>query len=147
MTYKMLAVALAVVFYAAPANAQQTQPPYGAPITLEVAKKVMAGAEAEAARNNLAVVITIIDSGGNMVMMHRIDNTQLASINASEGKAQTALAFKRPSKQLEEAVAAGGAGLRLVGLKNIWPIEGGVPLLVDGKIVGAIGISGALSSQ
>lgn len=147
MRYRLSAVMLALALFAVPASAQQTPPPYGAPITLETAKKIMAAAEAEAARNNQAVVITIIDSGGNTVMMHKFDNTQFASIDASAGKAQTALAFKRPSKHLEDAVAAGGAGMRLVGLKNIWPIEGGFPIVIDGKIAGAIGVSGALASQ
>lgn len=148
MTLKTLAFALAFALSAAwPAAAQQVTPPYGPPITLDMAKKVMAGAEAEAAKNTWTVVITIVDSGGNPVMMHRIDNTQLASVAASAGKAQTAIAFKRPSKQLEDAVAAGGPGLRLIGLKDIWPIEGGLPIIVDGKVVGAIGVSGSLSSQ
>ena len=70
-----------------------------------------------------------------------------ASIAASEGKARTALTFKRPSKALDDAIAAGGAGLRLLAVKDITPLEGGIPILVDGKIVGAIGVSGALSSQ
>jgi glc operon protein GlcG len=76
-----------------------------------------------------------------------MDNTQLASIGASEGKASTSVRFKRPSKALDDAIAAGGAGLRLLALKDITPLEGGVPILLDGRIVGAIGVSGALSSQ
>jgi uncharacterized protein GlcG (DUF336 family) len=132
----------------APAFAQQpTTPPYGPPITLDDAKRVMAAAELEAAKNSWQVAITILDSGGNLVMFHKIDNTQLASITASEGKARTALTFKRPSKVLDDAIAAGGAGLRLLAVKDITPLEGGIPILVDGKIVGAIGVSGALSSQ
>lgn len=148
MTARLFAIAFAAFFLtAAPASAQQTPPPYGAPITLEVAKKIMAAAEAEAVKNNWQVVITIIDSGGHMVAMQRSDNTQLASISASEGKAQTSLAFKLPSKALEDAIAAGGAGIRLLALKNIAPFEGGLPIIVDGKIIGAIGVSGALSAQ
>jgi uncharacterized protein GlcG (DUF336 family) len=107
----------------------------------------MAAAELEAAKNSWQVAITILDSGGNLVMFHKADNTQLASIAASEGKARTALTFKRPSKALDDAIAAGGAGLRLLAVKDITPLEGGIPILVDGKIVGAIGVSGALSSQ
>jgi len=148
MKLKLVAIAFAaLVLNASPASAQQTPPPYGAPITLDVAKKIMAAAEAEAVKNNWQVVITIIDSGGHMVMMQKSDNTQLASIAASEGKAQTSLAFKLPSKALEDAIAAGGPGTRLLALKNIAPFEGGLPILIDGKIVGAIGVSGALSSQ
>jgi uncharacterized protein GlcG (DUF336 family) len=107
----------------------------------------MAAAELEAAKNSWQVAIAILDSGGNLVMFHKVDNTQLASIGSSEGKASTALRFKRPSKALDDAIAAGGAGLRLLAVKDITPLEGGLPMLIDGKIVGAIGVSGALSSQ
>jgi len=131
---------------AAPAAAAST-PPYGPPITLDQAKRAMAAAELEAAKNSLQVVITILDSGGNLIMFHRFDNAQLSATTVSEGKARTALEFKRPSKVLDDAIAAGGAGMRLLALKNITPIEGGLPVIVDGKIVGAIGVSGALSSQ
>jgi glc operon protein GlcG len=132
-----------------PALAQQpaASPPYGPPITLDDAKRAMAAAELEAAKNSWQVAITILDSGANLVIFHKIDNTQLASITASEGKARTALTFKRPSKALDDAIAAGGAGLRLLAVKDITPLEGGLPIVVDGKIVGAIGVSGALSSQ
>ena len=147
-TLKTLAAACAIVLLAAfPALAQPAPPPYGPPITLEAAKKVMAAAEAEAVKNNWSVVIAIIDSGGNMVMLHKFDDTQLASISIAEGKARTALMFKQPSKNLEEAIAAGGRGLRFTPLKNITPLEGGHPIVVDGKIIGAIGVSGVLSVQ
>ena len=161
-TARLFAIASAVFLITAPASAQQTPPasqdapvvassaaplPYGAPIALAVAKKVMAAAEAEAAKNNWQVAIAIIDSGGHMVMMQKFDNTQLASIEAAGDKAQSALAFRLPTKALEDAVAAGGAGLRLLALKNIAPFEGGLPIVVDGKIVGAIGVSGALSFE
>ena len=133
-----------------PAFAQQQASatlPYGPPITLDQAKRAMAAAELEALKNSWQVAITILDSGGNMVAFHKIDNTQLASIGASEGKANTALRFKRPSKALDDAIAAGGAGLRLLAVKDITPLEGGLPIVADGKIIGAIGVSGALSSQ
>jgi glc operon protein GlcG len=93
------------------------------------------------------VEAVILDSGGNMVMFHKLDNTQLASIGVSEGKANTALRFKRPSKALDDVIAAGGAGLRLLAVKDITPLEGGLPVILDGTIIGAIGVSGALSSQ
>jgi len=154
----MLAFACAfagvLAFAAGPALSQQPPAvaptpvlPYGAPITLDQAKRVMAAAELEAAKNSWQVSITILDSGGNMVMYHKIDNAQLSAATVSEGKARTALEFKRPSKALDDAIAAGGAGMRLLALKNITPLEGGVLIVVDGKIVGAIGVSGALSSQ
>jgi uncharacterized protein GlcG (DUF336 family) len=131
----------------APAPQAITPPSYGAPITLEIAKKVMAGAEAEAEKNKWPVVITILDSGGNIVMVHRYEDAQLASLPLAEGKARTALMFKRPSKALEDAIAAGGAGLRFAALQNITPLSGGNLILLDGKIVGAIGVSGVTSAQ
>jgi uncharacterized protein GlcG (DUF336 family) len=131
----------------APAPAAAPVLPYGPPITLDQAKRVMAAAELEAAKNSWQVAITVIDSGGNLVMFHKIDNAQLASATVSEGKARTALEFKRPSKALDDAIAAGGAGMRLLALKDITPLEGGVLVVVGGRIIGAIGVSGALSSQ
>jgi glc operon protein GlcG len=122
-------------------------PPYGAPITLDAAKQVMAGAEAEAEKNKWPVVIVILDSGGNIVMLHRRDDTQLSAIATAEGKARTALQFKRPTKMLDEVISSGGSGLRYLSLKDFVPLEGGVPIVLDGKIVGAIGVSGVLSSQ
>jgi len=134
-----------------PALAQQTEasglPPYGPPITLDQAKRVMAAAELQAVENSWQVAITILDSGGNMVMFHKIDNAQLSAVSVSEGKARTALQFKRPSKDLDDAIARGGAGNRLLALKDLTPLEGGMPIMIDGRIVGAIGVSGAVSAQ
>jgi uncharacterized protein GlcG (DUF336 family) len=133
---RMLALACVLAAFALAAGSASAQqpsgtsqqpaptPPYGPPITLEQAKRVMAAAELEAAKNSWQVAVTILDSGGNMVMFHKLDNTQLASIGA-----------------------AGGAGLRLLAVKDITPLEGGLPVILDGTIIGAIGVSGALSSQ
>ena len=146
-----LALAAASPWLSAPALAQQvessTLPPYGPPIALDQAKRAMAAAELEAAKNSWTVAITILDSGGNLVMFHKIDNAQLSAVTVSQGKARTALQFKRPSKDLDDAIARGGAGNRLLALKDITPLEGGVPIVVDGKIIGAIGVSGAVSAQ
>jgi glc operon protein GlcG len=148
---RMLALLGAFAITAGAALAQQPgatpMPPYGPVITLDQAKRAMAAAELEAAKNSWQVAITILDSGGNMIMFHRVDNAQLSATSTSEGKARTALEFKRPSKALDDAIAAGGAGMRLLALKDITPLEGGLPVMVDGRIVGAIGVSGALSSQ
>lgn len=144
---KTFAVALLGLMVAALPAAGQTPPPYGPPITLEMAKKVIAAAEAEATRNNWPVAIAVLDSGGHLVALHRLDNTQLISIRVSESKAHTALSFKLPTKALEDAVTAGGSGARLLALTNIAPFEGGLPIIVDGKIIGAIGVSGVLSAQ
>jgi glc operon protein GlcG len=147
-TLKTLAGAAALaVAVAGSASAQTMPPPYGPPIGLEMARKAMTAAEDLAARNNWPVVIAILDSGGNLVMLHRRDDTQLSSTEMAQGKAKTALMFKRPTKVIDDAIAAGGAGLRFLTLKDIVPLEGGLPVVVDGKIVGAIGVSGVLSSQ
>ena len=147
-TLKNIAVAAAIAAVTCiPAAAQQATPPYGAPISLEQAKKVIAAAEAEAQKNNFFVVITVVDTGGYVVATHRLDNTQLGSIPVAEGKARTAVLYRRSSKAFEDALAAGGIGLRILGLQNAIPYEGGVPILVDGKIIGAIGVSGMLPQQ
>ena len=145
---KNIAIAAAVAAVTCiPAAAQQATPPYGAPISLEQAKKVIAAAEAEAQKNNLFVVITVVDTGGYVVATHRLDNTQLGSIPVAEGKARTAVLYRRSSKAFEDALAGGGIGLRVLGLQGAVPYEGGVPIIVDGKIIGAIGVSGMLPQQ
>ena len=121
--------------------------PYGSPISLDAAKKVMASAEAEAMKNNWAMAIVILDSTGHTVMLHKLDNTQYGSIRVAEDKAQTALDFRRPSKVFEDLVAQGGIGMRTLGLRGATPIEGGFPLIVDGKIIGAVGASGGTAPQ
>ncbi len=134
---------------AAPAPAAAPAPPlpYGMPIAMDVARRTMAAAEEEATRNNWGVAIAIVDSGGHPVMMHRLDGTQIASIRIAEGKARSALEFRRPTKALEDAVAGGGAGLRLLAVEGVTPLEGGVLIQTGGRIIGAIGVSGVLSSQ
>lgn len=148
MRSKTALLALVALLLAGPLAAQQSMPPpYGAPISLEDAKKIIAAAEAEAVRNNWQVAIAVIDSGGHLVMMQKLDNTQLVSIRVAESKAKTALGFRLPTKLLEDAVAAGGAGTRLLAVQDIAPFEGGFPIIVDGKIIGAVGVAGVLSAQ
>jgi len=137
---------------AAPAAAPPAAAPaaplvYGAPITLEMAKGVVAAAEAEARKNNWNVMIVVLDSGGHTVMSQRLDGTQYASIRIAAGKARTALEFKRPTKALDDTIAAGGGGLRLLSVGGVTAIEGGIPIVVDGKIVGSIGVSGVTAQQ
>jgi glc operon protein GlcG len=148
-----LVIGTALVFAAATAGAQQAAapppppPPYGPAITLEQAKRTMAGAEAEARKNNWNVVIAILDSGGNVVMVHRMDGAQFGSIEVARDKAWSAVAFRRPTKVFEDAVAQGGMNLRILRLTGASPLEGGLPIVVDGKIVGGIGVSGVTSTQ
>src|SRR5499426_1746193 len=131
-----------------PADAQTPAPPpaYGPAIGLEQAKKIMAGAEAEAKKNNWPVVIAILDSGGNLVMLQRLDNAQWGSIDIAKEKARSAVALRRPTKALQDLIAQGGANLRLLNI-GYSVLEGGIPIVVDGKIVGSVGVSGVTSQQ
>jgi uncharacterized protein GlcG (DUF336 family) len=153
MTWKRLPsliAASALVLTGGVATAQTPPPPpptYGMPITLEQAKKVMTGAEAEAKKNNWSMAIIILDSGGNMVMMQKMDGTQLGSVDVARDKAYSAVAFRRPTKAFEDAVSQGGPNIRLLRLTGASPIEGGVPIVADGKIIGSIGVSGASAAQ
>lgn len=125
----------------------QTPVPYGMPISLENAKKVAAPALAEAVKNNWTMAVAVVDPGGNLVYYEKMDNTQLGSATVAIDKARSAALFKRPTKALQDALAAGGDGLRILKIQGAVPVEGGIPLVMDGKIVGAIGVSGGASSQ
>ena len=133
---------------AAPATAPATPPPaYGAPLSLEAAKKAMAAAEAEARKSNWPVAIAILDTTGTLVMFQKLESTQNASVAIAIGKAKTALDFRRPTKALEDGITAGGVGMRILGVPGAMPLEGGVMIVADGKVVGSIGVSGVLSVQ
>jgi len=138
---------VAIVLLGAMTVHAQQPVPYGPAITLERAKAVMAGAEAEAQRNNWPVVIAIVDPGGNLVMLQRLDNAQFGSVEVARQKAWSAAAFRRPTKVFQDAVAGGGANLRILRLEGASPLEGGIPLVANGQIIGAIGVSGVTSEQ
>jgi uncharacterized protein GlcG (DUF336 family) len=121
--------------------------PYGLPISLENAKKIAAPAIAEATKNNWSVAVAVVDPSGNLVYYEKMDNTQLGSANVAIDKARSAALFKRPTKAFQDALAAGGDSVRLLRLQGVVPVEGGIPLVIDGKIVGAIGVSGGTSAQ
>jgi glc operon protein GlcG len=121
--------------------------PYGLSISVEDAKKAAALSLAEAKKNNWSVAVAVVDPSGNLVYYEKMENTQLGSANISIDKARTAARFKRPTKAFQDALAAGGEGLRVLGLEGVTPVEGGFPLLLEGKIVGGIGVSGATSAQ
>jgi glc operon protein GlcG len=145
---KLLAATAAIILVTAlTALAQQPPPPYGAPMSLDAAKKAITAAEAEAKKNNWPVAIAILDTTGSLVMLQKLDNTQTGSVEIAINKARTALDFRRPSKALQDVVAGGGAGLRLLSARNMLTLEGGVPVIVDGKVVGAVGVSGVTSEQ
>ena len=122
-------------------------PAYGSPISTEQAKKVVAAALAEARANNWTMAAAIVDPGGILVYFEKIDDTQHASPRLAIDKARSAALFKRPTKTFQDSVEKGGIGLRVMTLRGAMPVDGGVPLLVDGKIVGALGISGGTAEQ
>lgn len=142
----LLVLSVALVA-AVPVEAQGPPPPYGAPIALEQAKKVLAGAEAEAKKNSWNVVISVVDPGGQLVAMSRLDNTQFGSIEVAREKAYSAVAFRRPTKVFQDLIGKGGENLRLLGLSGASMLEGGIPIVVDGKIIGGVGVSGVTSAQ
>src|SRR5437016_3541872 len=114
-------------------------------ITLEAAKKMAAAGEAEARKNGWNVAIAIVDASGGLILFQKLDETQPGSIAVAQGKARTAALFKRPTKVLEEALAGGKQAF--LSLEGIVPMQGGVPVVVDGKIIGAVGVSGVTSVQ
>jgi len=120
---------------------------YGLSVNLDTAKKIAASAVTEARKNNWTMAVAILDTGGNLVYFEKMDGTQTGSVRVAIGKGRSAVLFKRPTKALQDVVAAGGEGLRMLRLEGAVPIEGGLPLLMDGKIIGAIGVSGGTSQQ
>ena len=114
-------------------------------LTLAAAKEIAAAAAKEAAANKWTLVIAIVDDGANLVYLERMDDTQIGSVNIAIAKAETAVRMKRPSKALEDAVA-GGRNV-VMTIPGVLPVEGGVPIVVDGKVIGAIGVSGMSSQQ
>ena len=148
MNSRRLILAAALVAAAAVAYAQQPAfPSYGPNITAEQARKAMAAAEAEARGKGWPMAIAIVDTAGQLVMFQRFDNTQTGSIMVAQDKAVSAAMFRRPTKAFQDGVAGGGAGLRLIGLRNASLLEGGLPIYIDGKIVGGIGVSGGSAEQ
>ena len=123
------------------------QIPYGLSISTESAKNADAASIAEARKNNWKMAIAIVDTGGYLVYFEKMQDTQTGSVELAIEKARTAALFRRPTKVFQDGVAAGGEGLRLLRLTGAIPIDGGVPIIVDGKIIGAVGISGGSGEQ
>ena len=121
--------------------------PIGSTISLDMAKKVAAAAAAEAHKNHWLMAIAVVDPAGTLVYYEKADNTQNGSANVALGKARSAALYKRPTKAFQDGLEKGGVNLRLLALEGAVPLEGGVPLLVDGKLVGALGVSGDLSEN
>ena len=120
---------------------------YGSPITLENAKRAAMPALAEAHKHGWAMAVAIVDIAGTLVYFEKLDDTQNGSVRLAITKARSAALFKRPTKEFQDTLAEGGAGLRVLRFDGAVPAEGGVPLIINGKIVGAIGLSGGTSQQ
>jgi glc operon protein GlcG len=145
LTTRLAAFVAAALLSAAGAQAQVPQ--YGANVNLEQAQKAVAGAMAEARKISVPMAIAIVDTAGQLVAFDRMDNTQTGSIAVSQDKAVSAAMFRRPTKAFQDALAGGGAALRILTLRGANAVEGGIPLLADGKIIGAIGVSGGSAEQ
>jgi glc operon protein GlcG len=120
---------------------------YGAPISLENARKAAGPALAEARKQGWSMAVAIVDTAGTLIYYEKMDDTQNGSAQVCVAKARSAALFKRPTKDFQDTLAGGGEGLRVLSLEGAVPVEGGLPLVVDGKIAGAIGLSGGTSAQ
>ena len=114
-------------------------------LTLDAAKQIAAAAHEEARKNRWTMAISIVDDGAHLLYLERMDGTQIASVSVAQDKAATAVRFKRPTKALEEAVA--GGRFVVMKLAGVTPIEGGLPIVVEGEVIGGIGVSGATSPE
>ena len=114
-------------------------------LTLEAAQHIAQAARAEAKKNGWNMVICVVDDGGHLIYLERMDGTQLGSVRVAQDKARTAVLFKRPSKALEEAVTGGRTVMMM--LAGVTPVEGGIPIIARGQLIGAIGVSGATSPE
>jgi uncharacterized protein GlcG (DUF336 family) len=129
------------------AMAQGGPPAYGAPISIEQAKKAAAAAVAEAAKNNWGLCISVVGPSGDLVYFEKMDNCQYASIVISQHKARTAARYRRPTKVFQDAMQKSPSNLNLLTLDDVIASDGGYPIVVGGKIIGAIGTSGATGAQ
>ena len=120
---------------------------YGSSITIDDAKRAAAAAVAEARKNTWAMAVAIVDIAGSLVYFEKMDDTQTGSVVVAQAKARSAALFKRSTKVFQDRLASGGDGLLVLRLEGAVPVEGGLPLVIDGKIVGAIGVSGGTSPQ
>jgi glc operon protein GlcG len=145
MKRTILAFAIGAILLSISAQSTRAQLLEKKTVSLAAAKKMAAAAEAEAAKNNWTMVFSIVDDGGNLVYLGRMDGTQLGSIEVSQGKARTALQFKRPSKAFQDLIDKDQQ--HLITLGHITGVQGGLPIMAEGKVIGAIGASGGTSAQ
>jgi uncharacterized protein GlcG (DUF336 family) len=150
MSRKLVFVTLLLIACTAFAQAPNVAPPvtpYGMSINLETAKKAAAVSTAEARKNNWFMAVAIVDTAGDLVYFEKLDGTQIASVDIAIDKAKSSALFRRPTKFFQDAVAAGGEGLRFLGLRGAVPAEGGFPIISAGKVIGAVGVSGGAGNQ
>ena len=121
--------------------------PYGPPLSLALARQIADAAQAEAQACGWPMVIAVMDSAANLVLLHKMDHAQTGSVTIAQAKAESVVRFKRPTKVFEDALTSGGINLRLLATHGACPLEGGLPLMVEGQLVGAIGVSGMQSTQ
>jgi len=139
-----MAVAASIAVFSSSALAQQ---PYGMNVSVDVAKKASAAAVAEARKNNWFMAIAVTDTAGNLVYFERMDNTQTGSLNIAVGKSRSAALFRRPTKVFQDLVAKGSEFTYLLSLEGAVLVQGGIPIVQDGRVVGAIGVSGGTGPQ
>ena len=131
---------LLLAFILCAAVTLQAELPTKKVLTLGMAKKLVAAAEVEAKKRGATVVIAVVDDGGQLILLERLDDTQVASVEVAIGKARTAAIFRRPSKVFEDQVKNGRVAA--LALPGATPLQGGIPITVEGKVIGAIGASG-----
>jgi glc operon protein GlcG len=146
-TNAWISLAVGTALWCLASLAQAQVPQYGPNVTHEAARKALAGAIAEARKQNLPMAVAVVDTAGMLVAFERMDNTQTGSIAVAQDKASSAAMYRRPTKAFQDVLAAGGAGLRVLTLRGANAVEGGLPIVVDGRIVGAIGVSGGSAEQ
>jgi glc operon protein GlcG len=149
MTEKVLCLLLLA---AAPLAAQTAapqpppvRPPYGTPVTLAQAKTLVAGAEVEARKNGWRMAIVVVEPDGSLVLFEKLDDTQYGSIEVAQSKARAAATFRRRTKEFADQVQSGA--MNVLSLPGAIAVDGGIPIVVDGKVVGAIGVSGGTADQ
>jgi glc operon protein GlcG len=139
-------IAVSLLFLAVTTVHASGQLPTKRVLTLDAARKVAAAAEAEARKNNWNIAIAVVDDGGQLLLFHRLDGAKLVAIDIAMRKARTAVFFQQETKGLEEEVTKGGR-TALLPIADFMPLEGGIPLIVDGQVIGAVGVSGVTGAQ
>lgn len=144
---RITALLAATALWSLMGSAQAQAPQYGANISYDQAHKVMVAAMADARKQNIPMAVAIVDTGGNLMAFERMDNTQIGSVAVAQDKAASAALYRRSTKVFQDALAGGGAGLRVLTLRGANAVEGGLPIVVDGKIIGGVGVSGGSAEQ